>query len=121
MAFTLPTFNLVCNVWRGGNPTSNPPDVVSFCNLTPNRRVYFPMIEPAIDARFPVMFLTLLLPALTDVRMYNVVTGPDVVEVPAGSHRFYQVQQVDDVGKGFANEHRFALILPVVPWPQPIP
>jgi hypothetical protein len=48
----------------------------------------------------------------------------DLVEVPAGTGRFYRVQWVDDLGKGFDNEHRFALLLQTntfSPWPIPMP
>jgi len=76
--------------------------------------------------------MQLLLPALTDVRSGVVAAVPDFVEVPAGSGRWYQVYAVDDIGKGFANEHRIAVILAVsalvnptayagIVWPVPIP
>jgi len=85
-------------------------------------------------------FLTLLVPKLTDIRPPGLSSGTnvwgDLVEVPAGSSRWYMVIQVDDVGKGFPNEHRFAYLLPLFnstmiglvqnagapnPWPVPIP
>jgi len=65
------------------------------------------------------------LPKDTDVR--GIETGPetpDVVEVPTGSGRSYIVLRVDDYGKGFTNEHRFAVITPypaLYLWPTPIP
>jgi len=36
--YSLPVFNIVCNIWRNGNLTSNPPDVISICNLAVGRR-----------------------------------------------------------------------------------
>jgi hypothetical protein len=72
----------------------------------------------------------LLLPLLTDVRgTWNGVVG-DLIEVPAGSKRFYAVVGVHDVGKGFPNEYRLALISYSVfgnttlvggPFPAPVP
>lgn len=59
----------------------------------------------------------LLLPALTDVRCAVCGAPPDVIEVPAGSGRCYFVSFVDDISKGFASEHRLALL--VFPWPMP--
>jgi hypothetical protein len=58
-----------------------------------------------------------------------------MVEVPSGSGRYYVVVAVDDVGRGFLNEHRYALVLPYYgyypviivngwaapAWPTPIP
>ena len=66
----------------------------------------------------------LLLPALTDVR-YTGVGGTsdsfyDIVEVPAGSARWYWVLSVDDAGKGFANEHRVAELQAIEPLPVPL-
>jgi hypothetical protein len=63
----------------------------------------------------------LLVPAGTDLRDNHNLTGSDVVVVPAGSGRGYFVDQVDDLGKGFANEHRFALLSKAGAWPTPIP
>jgi hypothetical protein len=63
-------------------------------------------------AGVPIVAMSLLLPALTDVRATQGVGGvPDTVEVPAGSGRWYGVAGVDDIGKGYANEHRTACIL----------
>jgi hypothetical protein len=69
--------------------------------------------------------MQLLLPPLTDIRDNLCLTGSDAVEVPLGSGRWYLVVFVDDFGKGFANEHRGAMIVkppsgaPL--WPSPIP
>lgn len=121
MAFTVPNFNLVCNIWRqtGGPPA--PPDVVSDCNLAWGRRVS--MASPNLTVATG-QIITLLLPVGTDVRSEVCTTGADWVEVPAGSGRLYFVYGVDDIGKGFPNEHRFALLLPTDnfgPWTTPIP
>lgn len=120
MAFTLPTFNLMVNIWRAGNPHSNPPDVTSVCNLAMGRRVASSAgIVTGVTATSNYWFL--LLPALTDIRDSDCPSGADSVECPAGTLRFYNVVLVDDAGKGFANEHRVAFIEKVSPWPQPIP
>jgi hypothetical protein len=47
--------------------------------------------------------------------------GPDTVEVPAGSKRYYLIEDVEDLGKGFTNEHRIGLLVPLAPWPSPLP
>lgn len=67
------------------------------------------------------VFSCLLLPPLTDIQDCFNAGGPDTVEAPAGSGRFYLVDMVDDLGKGFANEHRFALMEKTGTWPSPIP
>lgn len=120
MSFTVPTFNLNVNIWRNGNPRTNPPDVTAMGNLAWGRRVSY---AAGLASAGPFILLTLLLPVGTDVRSSVTGAGSDLVEVPAGSGRFYDVNDVDDIGKGFTNEHRAAVLTQnsVVPWPAPIP
>lgn len=120
MPYIVPAFPLIVNIWRNGNPTINPPDVVSPGNLSPGKRVMVaPILAPGLDP--PQLLMEVLLPKLTDVRGWNAAAGPDTVEVPSGSGRFYSVAMVDDIGKGFTNEHRFAILRQTAPWPSPIP
>lgn len=110
MAFTMPTFNLDCDIYRQGAGAYGSPDVTSLGNLTPGERSLLGVIAVSTSNSTP---MELLLPPHTDIRPeYNGLTA-DWVEVPSGSGRFYQVAYVDDIGKGFANEHRFALIVMV--------
>lgn len=116
--YTLPTFNLSVNIWRFASITppviTAPPDVVTVGNLNPGKRVYGQVAEG-----FPMY---LLLPKLTDVRWSGQGGNQDWIEVPAGSGRWYETIFVDDVGKGFPNEHRLAIIIQVdATWPLPMP
>lgn len=122
MPYVLPTFNLSVNIWwweqyLGLVPPGNPPDVITVCNLALGRRIGS-NDQPHLSSMW------LLLPALTDIRCVDLTgtaTQPGLVEVPAGSGRYYDVDYVDDIGKGFANEHRFALIHMVLPVVVPMP
>jgi hypothetical protein len=112
MAFVLPTFNLTCNIWHSQSSAPNDyalPDLSGvLCNLAMGRRV---VLQNGTNSS-GFLHMQLLLPKLTDVRPgYNGALGGDLVEVPAGSERFYEVLDVDDVGKGFSNEHRMAFVL----------
>jgi hypothetical protein len=128
MAYTLPVFNVSVNIWHSATYIGNfptvipPPDLVVTCNLALGKRMNNPV----------GMNMWLLLPAATDIRdgVKAVTTHPfgDIVEAPAGSGRYYFVVNVDDAGKGFANEHRVAEItfnltfMPLLPeWPVPFP
>jgi hypothetical protein len=119
MAYRLPVFNITVNIWRPTTPLTSPPDVVTLANLAWSRRVNQP------DQGGGYWHMTLLLPPLTDVR--STITGQaagDSVEAPAGSKRLYRVRTVDDIGKGFANEHRAAGLIAVSLagwWVPPIP
>lgn len=135
MPFRLPTFNLTANIWRYPSTMRNyaTPDVVTLCNLTPGRRSFLGITTPSITTPAPRLLMELLCPALTDIRpSLNVNPSWDLVEVPAGTFRWYSVVAVDDIGKGFANEHRIALLAMTcgsatfldvgnVPYPTPIP
>jgi hypothetical protein len=104
MAYRLPTFNLNATITRAGG--------FSFtfsCNLAWGQRVNTGYGERGSPGIYTV-FMTLLCPALTDIRGSLSTTGADQVEVPSGSGRIYQAVAVDDIGKGFPNEHRAALL-----------
>jgi len=122
MAFTLPSFPLTINIYDNGGGPGGAPRVVTVCNLAYGKRVmtqYWSWgqdIPPSSS-----VFGLILLPPLTDIRDGFCPGGSDVVEVPAGSGRTYTVDMVDDLGKGFANEHRFAMLCKSGTWPEPIP
>lgn len=118
MSFSTPTFNLAVNIWRSGAAYASP-TVVTVGNLAYGRRVSFE--GGGTESR---MFL--LLPKGTDIRSQFNGGASDIVEVPAGSKRFYSVTNVDDAGKGFSNEHRVAyltqdLFTPFAGVPIPLP
>jgi hypothetical protein len=122
MAFSLPTFNLAVNVWNDPNFPPFPPSFSTVGNLAYGRRVNAGLAGNTGPGGTAI---TLLLPAGTDVRsQVQGLTAVSVVEVPAFSHRYYQVRQVDDAGKGFPNEHRVAVLLQTNDygdWPIPMP
>jgi hypothetical protein len=57
----------------------------------------------------------------TDIRDKYTQPGTHYVEVPLASGRFYKIDLVDDVARGFTNEYRIAIIRKVGTWPSPIP
>lgn len=126
MSFSLPTFNLDCNIVTGGSTWPWTARLTVKGNLAWGRRV------SQHNETAGAQNLTLLLPAGTDVRAGPVPNPPgnDLVEVPAGSGRSYIVLSVDDIGKGFPNEHRAAILTPTSVamtaggthyWPTPFP
>jgi hypothetical protein len=131
MAFSVPTFGLTCNLYRGpwtARVLASSP----VCNLAYGRRITTPLDIAPVAGDDISNLMQLLLPALTDVRDVSNAVTPDVVEVPAGSGRWYGVVTVDDVGKGFPNEYRLAALIkiyealdplayPGLFWPVPIP
>lgn len=131
MPYTLPSFNLSCDIYGNtvpGYPPNFPTKVLRLaavpCALVYGRRVntLVPFGSTGTSA-IPMLGMSLLLPALTDIRGWQgVAVTPDIVEVPSGSGRWYRVPWVDDIAKGWANEHRFALLVAVpASWVSPYP
>ncbi len=144
MAFILPTFNLLSNVWN--------PGVV---------QAVFPVIPPPTHSNVPCQlrapppastaswyffetwpWMWILFPKGTDVRApnaaaYNPPQDYGVIECPSGSTEFFYITNVIDTAKGFTNEYRVALCVPslafeydavalfgglfVPAWPTPYP
>jgi len=119
VAFTVPQFPLTCDIYDGPW-LSKVFRLSSSCNLGQGRRVQpVEIFENAVPAQYNVT-PQLLLPALTDVRDFSAAPQPDVVEVPSGSNRWYAIWAVDDIGKGFPNEHRFAMLYKIFEGKNPI-
>jgi hypothetical protein len=116
MAYRLPTFNLLCNISQPdalgtpGIPTAPYRLYHQICQLTYGHRVNVISTGGTATAGVLVLSMNLILPKLTDVRGPQDIGGFDMVECPAESGRWYYVAAVDDIGKGFANEHRTASI-----------
>jgi hypothetical protein len=131
MAFTVPTFNLLCNVYTGPwvSKVLRIPDLP--CNLAIGRRVQ-QEIQAFGPGAFGASSPCLLVPALTDIRDLSCVDVSDIIECPSGSGRWYGVTIVDDMAKGFSNEYRLVGLTKAcnnnsdvefagVYWPVPIP
>ncbi len=118
MAFRVPTFNLVCNIFTGAN-FLNPPRVVVACQLAFGRRQEWVCNFQAGSANS--LCPLLLVPALTDLRGFVKSGTLDGVEVPAGSGRKYVCRDVEDVAKGFSNEYRVGLLVSSPTWVVPYP
>lgn len=119
--YVLPTFNLDVGIWRHGTSPPGPPALHTDGNMSPGEITGVGALEvmPLMSAAQCPMFLRM--PPGTDIRDGKAVAGADNVEVPFGSGRYYDVAFVDDVALGFANEHRFAVLLGRTPWATPFP
>lgn len=119
MPFVVPEMPLAVNIFTG--PThAGPPRVSTHGNLAYGKRVNVMSTGGTGTFGVPAQLMSLLLPALTDVRGPLASSGADAVECPAGSGRVYLVTFVDDIGKGFINEHRIAQ-LEQTAQPTPLP
>lgn len=121
MPYTLPTFNLNVKINRFATGKVGPGNVLAVGNLAWGKRTAVPSNSGSGSSAATGTTLTLLLPAHTDIRDAFCVGGPDYVECPSGTGRWYQVVIMDDIGKGFANEHRAAVLQKSATWPVPVP
>lgn len=127
--YVLPSLNLTCNVWRYNlNPITAPVSLTLQCALVYGKRSLTVTPQPsalpnAFNAQTTsALTMDLVLSAFSDIRGRENSIGQDCVEVPQGTGRYYHVLQVDDIGKGWPNEHRFAKITPVLgSWVAPYP
>lgn len=130
MAFSPPTFNSKCAIYRSLELAPTYTDVP--CNLAFGTRYAQLNFETTTMGVIPpfvgIVTMYLLLPASTDIqdRFCEGATVGDYVECPQGTGRFYFVLSVDDIGKNFPNEHRCAMIAKCLgpadaKWPAPIP
>jgi hypothetical protein len=118
MAFRLPTFNLACAVYDFGTAPAGPPRIASVpCQLRAPLHV---STNPSAVFGSGSGWV-LAVPKLTDLRDFFNAAGNDTVECPVGSGRFYNLDIVDDVAKGFSNEYRIALLYKTLTWPTPVP
>lgn len=116
MGYRVPTFNLTCNI--SAPPFANNPAIPAMpyrlsgvaCQLTHGRRVNVRLLSSPLNFKYMGQGMSLLVAKGTDIRGPQDTTSLDMVEVPAGSGRWYFVDGVDDVGKGFTNEYREASI-----------
>lgn len=109
MAYRLPNFNLTSGI--GPNLQAYPPRLTSLSNLAWGNRTSQTYTFGITNATTARMLMTLLLPKGTDIRgPANIGGVVDSVECPIGSGRYYFVLGVDDIGKGFPNEHRAAVL-----------
>lgn len=131
MPFIPPNFNILANVWHGecaghvfpGGPPGRAPDMLIPCQLYlwPKSSIASNFFSADGTSFSYTLNMMLRVAKLVDLRDVFNASGNDLVEVPAGSNRWYYVTQVDDEHKGFTNEYRFAFIAKCFTWPTPIP
>ena len=115
MPFVVPAMPLLMSRWNAWDPTTSlyaTPDAVDVpCCISPGKRSMV-SIRGDTDASLSDFAMEVLLPALEKgcAGVHFPPRAADVLEIPQGSTRFYMVRYVDDIGKGFANEHRFFLV-----------
>lgn len=109
MPFGPPTFNLPVSLWRKPTSVLAAPTRSFMANLALGRRNAL-ISQGGTSVLYPIMEMQLLCPAGTDIAGRIDGVYWDVVEVPAGTSRYYVVFWVDDVGRGFPNQYRFAAL-----------
>lgn len=116
-----PVFNLLCNVWYNQGAVIPVMPAKTIANLGCQLRTG-ELISRNLLGISTIVYLAV--PKLTDLAGNPFRPGigiGDLIECPAGSLRYYRLDWVDDVGKGFVNEYRVAAMTKMLPWPFPTP
>lgn len=113
-----PSWPITCNIWFGTQlvvPPVGAPNLAAVpCQIAPGELNWSSAIGTATFIK---------LPALTDVHWIRPMpaAGYDLIEAPAGSGEWYNVNYVQDIAKGFVNEYRVAAVLQIPPYTIPKP
>jgi len=118
MAFQVPSFNIAADVWHPPNAPPAVPDDTVDCQLRAAGKQSTG--QDSNQQGWPFLW-ALLVAAGTDLRDVFNGGGQDTIECPPGTGRFYKVELVDDVARGFTNEYRIAFIRKTGTWPTPVP
>lgn len=128
MAFHQPNFNLLANV-----TTCDVPGVPAIpigairlpnqpCALVYGKRSANSSSGGTTLPGIPVETINVLFPKGTDVRGPQDTVSFDMIECPAGTGRWYMCVFLDDIGKGYLNEHRTASVFALQgSWLAPYP
>lgn len=123
MAFSPPTFNLLCDVYTFGTYPIGPPRLAGIsCQWRGIGKMT--AVQSLNQIAFFSVLTEILLPIGTDVRgdFETPINNPDTIVLSPGSLDLpFQTADVTDVGKGFTNEYRVAFVYKLAPWPVPIP
>jgi len=132
VSYSTPVFNLVAQIWRPENattdPPANPPDVVTMAQLRVTPRSIQGMMDweanpvPEPYSGMQVFSVFICVPKETDIRgptgSLLFPTIGDKVQI-GSTGWYYWVLQVEDVAKGFTNEYRIAALAPAFrTWPK---
>lgn len=107
MPYTVPNFNLTCDVWNAGNiPSSGPADFTGVaCQFYIYSRHSTDVQPCELELYTPVV----------QIRMPVAAGGPwvsgQVFEVESGSGRYYRARWKDRVHYGFPNEYLVAIVV----------
>lgn len=102
MAYTLPVFNLTCNLWRPPSVTTDPPDDTFDCQLYIPSRGMLDITPGDDDLWQPPIYVRA--PKGTDIRQ------DDILEVDDGDGWYYRVRWIERMHRGFSNEYFVALV-----------
>jgi hypothetical protein len=111
MAFRVPVFNILANLWTFHAAPYPPPGAPRIANQ--QCQLYHCKEQPLVSGAGLELAMLIRLPAGTDIRGPLSTTNFDVVEVPVGSGNWYLAEDVNDIARGFQNEYRVASLEPV--------
>jgi len=127
MAYVIPSFNLVCALYSWADwggvwpPTGDPRKVDQVCALIYGRRVNSVVENDNVEDKGTAGAMNVVFPVGADVRGNERLDGPDLMECPTNSGRWYRVIQTDTIGYGWPNAHGTAWVAAIpASWPNEV-
>jgi hypothetical protein len=116
----LPVFPSVAQIWRGGLPGLGVLvyDGVAEKRVSPSTPAFVEEIGPGV---FYHPASTIYFPSGTDARGQDQLGGRDLIAWQRNPSWLYQIQFVENVAEGFANEFRICWCFPILGTPAPLP
>lgn len=123
MAYNPPSFNLTADIYDLADWPSGSPRLTSIScqwrGVGKAASIYNAVSVTSFSVPTEILF-----PAGTDVRSLfeSATSSYDIIKLyMGGSFRPFRVLDVYDIGKGFTNEYRVAVVVKLAPWTPPIP
>lgn len=116
MAYRLPTFNVVVNVWHDGHFVTDVPDLTPLANFNVGKRIGRMLEGEVLPTPWVYGYGWLLTPIGTSI-VGDRIDGifGDCIEVPAGSGLYYHCVWSERSALGFPNEHVVSLLYQIPP------
>jgi hypothetical protein len=107
MAFTVPIFNIFCDVWNSGHtPFADAPDAENVpCQFYVNSRGTFDVQPCEIEVYTPPLWVRL------PIDQIGVWASGQIFEVASESGRYYRARFKDRMHYGFPNQYLFVVVV----------
>lgn len=107
MAFTVPVFNILCDVWNAGKtPAADPPDTENVpCQFYVNSRGTFDVQPCELEVYTPPLWVRL------PIDQIGIWEAGQIFEVASESGRYYRARFKERMHYGFSNQYLIIVVV----------